>query len=129
MGRVGALILSCCGNILLLRSEAGRTMSGRTAHFFVGPVGVHWYRHWPGSLRVNLEKVREAAERVARSEGLEVVDVEWKVGRDRFLRVTIDRVPTANRRRPAARVTASKTARADTPAGGMAGLGTWIARR
>jgi ribosome maturation factor RimP len=42
---------------------------------------------------VNLEKVREAAERVARSEGLEVVDVEWKVGKDRFLRVTIDRVP------------------------------------
>jgi len=40
---------------------------------------------------VNLEKIREAAERVARSEGLEVVDVEWKVGRDRFLRVTIDR--------------------------------------
>jgi ribosome maturation factor RimP len=42
---------------------------------------------------VNLEKVREAAERVARSEGLEVVDVEWKVGRQRFLRVSIDRVP------------------------------------
>jgi ribosome maturation factor RimP len=44
---------------------------------------------------VNLEKVREAAERVARSEGLEVVDVEWKVGKQRFLRVYIDRVPTA----------------------------------
>jgi ribosome maturation factor RimP len=42
---------------------------------------------------VNLEKIREAAERVARSEGLEVVDVEWKVGKQRFLRVTIDRVP------------------------------------
>ena len=42
---------------------------------------------------MNLEKVREAAERVARSEGLEVVDVEWKVGKQRFLRVTIDRVP------------------------------------
>jgi ribosome maturation factor RimP len=42
---------------------------------------------------VNLEKVREAAERVARSEGLEVVDVEWKVGKQRFLRVSIDRVP------------------------------------
>jgi ribosome maturation factor RimP len=40
---------------------------------------------------MNLEKIREAAERVARSEGLEVVDVEWKVGRDRFLRVYIDR--------------------------------------
>jgi ribosome maturation factor RimP len=44
---------------------------------------------------VNLEKVREAAERVARSEGLEVVDVEWKIGKQRFLRVYIDRVPLA----------------------------------
>jgi ribosome maturation factor RimP len=44
---------------------------------------------------VVLEKIREAAERVARSEGLEIVDVEWKVGRERFLRVYIDRVPDA----------------------------------
>ncbi|HUI74260.1 MAG TPA: ribosome maturation factor RimP [Candidatus Acidoferrum sp.] len=43
---------------------------------------------------MNLERVREAAERVARSEGLEVVDVEWKVGKQRFLRVYIDRVPS-----------------------------------
>ena len=43
---------------------------------------------------MNLEKIRAAAERVARSEGLEVVDVEWKVGKQRFLRVYIDRVPT-----------------------------------
>jgi ribosome maturation factor RimP len=42
---------------------------------------------------VNLEKIRDAAERVARSEGLEVVDVEWKVGKQRFLRVYIDRLP------------------------------------
>jgi ribosome maturation factor RimP len=42
---------------------------------------------------VNLEKIRAAAERVARSEGLEVVDVEWKIGKHRFLRVYIDRVP------------------------------------
>lgn len=40
---------------------------------------------------MNLEKIREAAERVARSEGLEVVDVEWKVGKQRFLRVDIDK--------------------------------------
>ena len=45
---------------------------------------------------MNLEKIREAAERVARSEGLEVVDVEWKVGKQRFLRVYIDRVPVAS---------------------------------
>ncbi len=40
---------------------------------------------------MNLEKIREAAERVARSEGMEVVDVEWKVGKQRFLRVYIDK--------------------------------------
>lgn len=42
---------------------------------------------------MNLERIRAAAERVARSEGLEVVDVEWKVGKQRFLRVYIDRLP------------------------------------
>jgi ribosome maturation factor RimP len=41
---------------------------------------------------VDLEKIRGAAERVARSEGLEVVDVEWKVGKQRLLRVYIDRI-------------------------------------
>ncbi len=44
---------------------------------------------------MELERIREAAERVARSEGLEVVEVEWKVGKQRFLRVTIDRLPAA----------------------------------
>jgi ribosome maturation factor RimP len=42
---------------------------------------------------VDLEKIRDAAERVARSEGLEIVDVEWKVGKQRFLRVYVDKVP------------------------------------
>jgi ribosome maturation factor RimP len=42
-----------------------------------------------------LEKIREAAERVARSEGLEIYEVQWKVGKQRFLRVIIDRVPKA----------------------------------
>ncbi len=42
---------------------------------------------------MDLEKIRGAAERVARSEGLEIVDVEWKVGKQRFLRVYIDKVP------------------------------------
>ena len=45
---------------------------------------------------MNLEKIRAAAERVARSEGLEVVDVEWKIGKQRFLRVFIDRLPAAS---------------------------------
>lgn len=40
---------------------------------------------------MDVERIREAAERVARSEGMEVVDVEWKVGKQRFLRVYIDR--------------------------------------
>jgi ribosome maturation factor RimP len=40
---------------------------------------------------MDLEKIREAAERVARSEGLDVFDVEWKVGKQRLLRVYIDR--------------------------------------
>jgi len=42
-------------------------------------------------MAVEIEKIRQAAERVARSEGIEVVDVEWKVGRQRFLRVYIDK--------------------------------------
>ena len=40
---------------------------------------------------MELERIREAAERVAHSLGLEIVDVEWKVGRDRFLRIYIDK--------------------------------------
>ena len=43
---------------------------------------------------MNLEKVREAAERVAHSEGLEVFDLEWKVGKQRLLRVYLDRLPS-----------------------------------
>jgi len=46
-------------------------------------------RFWKAEME--LERIREAAERVAHSLSLEVVDVEWKVGRDRFLRVYIDK--------------------------------------
>src|SRR6202795_4479280 len=42
---------------------------------------------------MDLGKIREAAERVARSEGLEVFDVEWKIGKQRLLRVYLDRLP------------------------------------
>ena len=45
---------------------------------------------------VDLERIREAAERVARSLGLEIVDVEWKVGKQRFLRVYIDKPARAS---------------------------------
>ena len=51
---------------------------------------------------MDLVAIREAAERVARSEGLEVVDVEWKIGKQRFLRVTIDRPPQTARAVPEA---------------------------
>ena len=40
---------------------------------------------------MDLEAVRDAAERVARSLELEIVDIEWKVGKQRFLRVYIDK--------------------------------------
>ena len=44
-------------------------------------------------LKAKVLQTAKAAERVARSGGLEVVDVEWKIGKQRFLRVYIDRVP------------------------------------
>src|SRR6202790_4824780 len=40
---------------------------------------------------MDLERIREAAERVSHSLGMEVVDIEWKVGKERFLRVYIDK--------------------------------------
>ena len=42
---------------------------------------------------MDLDKIREAAERVARSDGLEIFDVEWKIGKQRLLRVYLDRLP------------------------------------
>jgi ribosome maturation factor RimP len=93
-------------------------MSGRKPTFLLGRLECTKYRHWPGSLRVNLEKIREAAERVARSEGLEVVDVEWKVGKERFLRVSIDRLPTAEPTGASGEGTASEADPSAEPAGG-----------
>jgi ribosome maturation factor RimP len=68
-------------------------MGGRKPTFLLGRLEGSGHRHCLGSLRLDLEKIRGAAERVARSEGLEIYDVEWKVGKQRFLRVIIDRVP------------------------------------
>ena len=48
-----------------------------------------------GSADMDLEKIRAAAERVARSEGLEIFEVEWKVGKQRLLRIYLDRLPDA----------------------------------
>jgi ribosome maturation factor RimP len=44
---------------------------------------------------MDLDPIREAAERVAHSLGLEIFDVEWKIGKQRLLRVYIDRLPDA----------------------------------
>jgi ribosome maturation factor RimP len=68
-------------------------MSGREPTFLLGRLECSADRLGSRSLCVDLEKIRAAAERVARSEGLEIVDVEWKVGKQRFLRVYIDKVP------------------------------------
>jgi len=43
---------------------------------------------------MDLDKIRAAAERVAHSVGLEIFDVEWKIGRQRLLRIYLDRPPT-----------------------------------
>ena len=40
---------------------------------------------------MDLGGIREAAERVGRSLGMEIVDVEWKIGKERLLRVYIDK--------------------------------------
>lgn len=42
---------------------------------------------------MDLEPIRAAAERVAHSEGLEIFDIEWKIGKQRLLRIYIDRPP------------------------------------
>ena len=42
-------------------------------------------------MSMELDRIRDAAERAARSAGVEVVGVEWKVGKQRFLRVSIDK--------------------------------------
>jgi ribosome maturation factor RimP len=42
---------------------------------------------------MELGKIREAAQRVAVSLGLDVFDVEWRIGKQRLLRVFIDRLP------------------------------------
>ncbi|HEY2822897.1 MAG TPA: ribosome maturation factor RimP [Candidatus Acidoferrum sp.] len=68
---------------------------------------------------MNLEKIRAAAERVARSEGLEVFDIEWKMGKQRFLRVYIDRVPLA--KEAANGVEVEDDASASEPAGSIEG--------
>ena len=67
-------------------SEAGRTSEWARAHFFVGGKRASDRRQ-----PMELERIRDAAERAARTAGVEIVDVEWKIGKQRFLRVYIDK--------------------------------------
>src|SRR5579862_8948300 len=55
------------------------------AHFFVAEKA----QRSPAIME--LERIRDAAERAARTAGVEVVDIEWKIGKQRFLRVYIDK--------------------------------------
>jgi len=71
---------------------------------------------------LDLEKIREAAERVARSEGLEIYDVEWKVGKQRFLRVIIDRVPKVGVPAPVTDSTGQILAPSEAREGGQLGV-------
>src|SRR5437660_9346649 len=90
------LLLPSRRNILIFHSEAGRTDQWAKAHFFVAAGGSALETGLArGVFALRLEKIREAAERVARSEGLEIVDVEWKIGKQRLLRVFIVRLPHA----------------------------------
>ena len=82
--------------------QIGRTFEWARAHFFVGPRTMALGAALAGGdkamavskrTRMDLAKIREAAERVARSEGLEIFDVEWKIGKQRLLRVYLDRLP------------------------------------
>lgn len=71
---------------------------------------------------MDFEKIRGAAERVARSEGLEIYDVEWKVGKQRFLRVIIDRPPKVGAAMTDAAGTVLAGAEASEGGGGERGI-------
>jgi ribosome maturation factor RimP len=64
----------------VIAQGSGATESGNGCGLYLQPARI-----------MELERIREAAERVARSLGIDVVDVEWKVGKQRFLRVYIDK--------------------------------------
>jgi len=72
-------------------------LEGPAAQGLAAPSGKHVSRAesglcWPVK-RMDLVRIREAAERVAGSLGLDIFDVEWKIGKQRLLRVYIDRLP------------------------------------
>src|SRR6202142_2204659 len=99
MARYGDLLLKERVTILA-RPERDEVLSGREPTFLLSATRCAICRNFSGGqncsggcgkLEMDLDRIREAAERVARSLGMEVVDVEWKVGKERFLRVYIDK--------------------------------------
>lgn len=98
-----ASVLACVSQYLSLywrRSKLGESSSGREPTFLLAAKGtgrcyfLRARRSQGFRVSMNLDKIREAAERVARSVGVEVVDVEWQVGKQRLLRLYIDRPPS-----------------------------------
>ena len=97
-------LLACVSQYLSLywrRSKLGESSSGREPTFLLAAKVTwrcgSWALEAAGQgfrVSMNLDKIREAAERVARSVGVEVVDVEWQVGKQRLLRLYIDRPPS-----------------------------------
>src|SRR5438067_2296311 len=82
---------------ILCIAETGRMSEWARAHFFVAESG-RGVKSRPGAqrpvwcwIRMEIDRIRDAAERAASSAGVEVVDVEWKIGKQRFLRVYIDK--------------------------------------
>src|SRR6202521_6055006 len=74
------------GDYTALSSKPVACPSGREPTFLLSGHSSVFLRN-----AMELERIRDAAERAARSAGVEVVDVEWKVGKQRFLRVYIDK--------------------------------------
>jgi ribosome maturation factor RimP len=76
---------------LLSGREPTFLLGARRSASYPGSAGQKVRSGGSGKAEMDLERIREAAERVACSLGIEVVDVEWKVGKQRFLRVYIDK--------------------------------------
>ena len=89
-GRVGRDAGSLSQDSTGTHRRVGFEAAGLAEYFQADRRNEAKYRCWN---RMQLEKVREAAERVAGSLGLEIFDIEWKVGKQRMLRVYIDRLP------------------------------------
>jgi len=86
------LQLKCAGTILGSLRSRSNAQVGASPLFCWARLEAEAGRETPDAEEMELGKIRAAAERVAGSLGMEVVDVEWKVGKQRFLRVYIDKL-------------------------------------